>query len=330
MHAQALRLLIGVFNKLLYSILNQVVIVPLFIVRRHRQMNIDQIPLALNRPKRVHGAVPLRHDARDGLVGQADREAGEVQEAVDVERPVGQLVELLHHLRRRREADGGEGPALRVRGQGRVLAGDGGDVVDADGVGGPAREQRLLRDVEEWPEQRRLGRLRVALGVLEAVPDEPAAGRVAQHQVVDVVGVWVVWVGGGELGVGFKVLLPGGDVVECLSPPERPLWERFQRDGCHHPEVVPPASECLPEILVLVRVGVYDVSVSQHDLEALCHVTNEAVSGREEGSAAGEYCASNPHARNPSSKGTEVVGVKLLRHLIPRLPRADTYGLVIR
>ena len=81
-------------------------------------------------------------------------------------------------------------------------------VVDAEGVGWAAGEDRDALDVREGLEELRERLWGIALGVLEAVADDPGSGHVGYDDGVDEVHVWVIRLEGDQIFQRMEVGFP--------------------------------------------------------------------------------------------------------------------------
>ena len=119
-------------------------------------------------------------------------------------------------------------------------------VVDAKGVGGASGEDWDLLDVREGLEGFGKGLWRLALGVLEAVADDPGPGHVGYDNRVDKVHVRVIGLGGDQVFQCMKVGFPRSDRMEGLPAPEWTLRKRLQCDSGDYSVIVGAAAESLP------------------------------------------------------------------------------------
>ena len=119
-------------------------------------------------------------------------------------------------------------------------------VVDAKSVGRASREDWDALNVREGFEDlgKRLGWL--ALGILEAIANDPSLGHVSYDNRVDKVHVWVVRLGGDQIFQRMKVGFPRSNRMKGLTTPEWTLRKRLQRDGGDYSVIVGAATESLP------------------------------------------------------------------------------------
>jgi hypothetical protein len=71
--------------------------------------------------------------------------------------------------------------------------------------------------------------------------------------------------------------------VEDIATPEQPLFKGAEVEARDDAEVVAPAAEGNPEVLVLVGIGVDDLARAEDDLEVDDIVADEALAAGEEG-----------------------------------------------
>ena len=119
-------------------------------------------------------------------------------------------------------------------------------VVDTKGVGWASREDWDALNVCEGLEDLGERLWWLALGILEAVANDPSLGHVSYDNSVNEVHVWVVWLGSDQIFQCMKVGFPGSNRMKGLTAPECTLRKRLQCDGGDYSVVVGAATESLP------------------------------------------------------------------------------------